>query len=316
VSGRYYVELVDVLEAAGVRCQVGDQNAGWETRARSSGGYAAAPLGVCWHHTASRTTPANDLAYMCHGSDDAPIGNLLLDRDGIVWPIAAGAANTQGKGGPATFSRGTSGVDTGNSTIWGAEVANDGVGEPWPAVQIDAYFAMSNALADLFGNLPTDVITHGGPSGWAPSRKIDPATAAAVQGWWIPGAVTSSGTWDLADIRAECARRAGLDPQPQPPEPPPDQGDIDMASTVLILDDARDPYARYRCAGAVKTWVSDGNASAQLELRLAESEGGTRPAVDGFVYTYMKHGDNAVIASYGPIVGPLPGVGFDVYGRH
>ena len=311
MSGRYYTELIDVLTAAGVRCAVGDQNRGWETRARSSGGFAAGlPLGNVWPHTASRTTPANDLAYMCHGSDDAPIGNLLLDREGVVWPIAAGAANTQGKGGPFTFSRGTVPVDSGNSQIFGMEVANGGTGEPWPAVQIDAYFAASNALAALFGNLPTDICTH---AEWTlMQRKIDPATAAAVQGWWIPEAVTTSGTWSGDDIRHECQRRAGhTDPEPIP-QPP---GDNDMASSILIIEDANPPGAWYRSDGVVKTWIKDGHMSAQVTLRIEESAGGTRPAVDGFVYNFIKNGNQDFIASAGPIVGPRPD-GHDEYGRH
>ena len=38
---------------------------------------------------------------------------------------------------------------------------------------------------------------------WAPGRKIDPATAAAVEGPWQPFAVNTSGTWDLNDLIAE-----------------------------------------------------------------------------------------------------------------
>jgi hypothetical protein len=216
--GRYYTELADVLTAAGVVVAVDDVNAGWESRARSSGGFAAAPLGVVWHHTASSATPYSDLSYMCHGSADAPIGNVLLDRNGVVWPIAAGAANTQGKGGPVTLSRGTVPVDAGNSQLFAIEAANSGTGEAWPAQQVDAYFATSNALNALFGNTPTDVITHAvndPPVCWT-DRKIDPATSAGVRGPWVPAPVSSSGTWAIGDIRAECAHRAGNPPPPTP----------------------------------------------------------------------------------------------------
>lgn len=224
MTGIYYAQLVDVLTAAGVACRVEAVNAGWETRARSSGGFAVPPLGVTWHHTASSTSPGNDLAWMIANSDDAPIGNMLLDRDGVVWPIAAGAANTQGKGGPATFSRGTVPVDAGNSQLWGLEVANNGVGEAWPQVQVDAYFAASNALNAMFGNQPGDVITH---HQWAPTRKVDPATAAAVAGPWRPASVTTSGTWSLDDIAAECTRRAAI--------PPPDTEDDMTHDEYLAL---------------------------------------------------------------------------------
>lgn len=229
-SGLWY-PLADILAAAGVRVAVIDQNRGWESRSRSSGGFPAPPLGVWWHHTASSTTPASDLAWMCHNCPDRPVGNLLLARDGVVYPVAAGASNCAGKGGPATFSRGTVPQDQGNTRGFQIEAANSGVGEPWPVAQIDAYFATSNALNAYVGNRPDDVITH---NVWAPTRKIDPATAAAVQGRWVPRACTGSGTWDLADIRAECLTRAGT-PGPTPP------GGDDMVPAV-IKGDGSDTY--------------------------------------------------------------------------
>lgn len=303
----YIVEMVDVLEAAGVQCRVSDINEGWEYRARSSGGFNEMPLGICWHHTASTATPENDLNYMIHVSDNEPVGNMLIDRDGVCWPIASGAANTQGKGGPITFSRGTCLLDQGNTQLWGIEVANSGVGEMWPSAQIDAYFAASNALNKFFGNRPDDVVTH---HEYAPDRKVDPATAAAVEGWWFPKAINSSGTWSLSDIQAECLRRDQFTtPTPTPP------GDTDMASSILIIEDANAPGAWYRSDGVVKTWIKDGHMSAQVQMRINESNDGTVPATDGFVYKYMKNGNQDFIASCGPIVGPRPD-GHDEYGRH
>ena len=229
----YYVELPDILRGAGVQVGVNSINAGWESRARSSGGFASPPLAVFWHHTASQTSVDSDLSWQCHNCPDRPVGNMLIARDGVVWPVAAGASNCAGKGGPASFSRGTIPLDSGNTRGWQIEVANNGVGEPWPVVQIDAYFASSNALNAYFGNQPTDVITH---QQWAPTRKIDPATAAAVQGPWRPRSTTSSGTWSLDDIRAECQARSGHRPGPHPP---PTTGE-DMAQ--VIKGDGSDTY--------------------------------------------------------------------------
>ncbi len=227
----YYPQAADVLRAAGVEVAESSINAGWERRARSSGGFSAAPLGIVWHHTASDTNPQNDLSWMIDGCDDAPVGNLLLDRDGVVWMIAGGAANTQGKGGPCSFSRGVAPLDSGNSTLWAMEVANGGTGQRWPEAQVTAYFKASNALNEMFGNLPTDVITHAinNGDGWT-DRKIDPATSDAVEGPWVPHSVSSSGTWSLDDIRAECARRATTtQPEPEPPRPVPGDDDTMIA---------------------------------------------------------------------------------------
>jgi N-acetylmuramoyl-L-alanine amidase-like protein len=224
--GIYYTQFVDVLRQAG--CQVAESSItnGWQNRARSSGGFPTVPLGVQWHHTASKTSPANDLSWQIDGCDDAPVGNCLLDRTGTFWPVAAGAANTAGKGGPLTLSRGTIPVDSANTRSFAFEVANDGVGEGWPQVQVDAYFRGSNAINAMLGNRPDDVFSHalGEGNGWT-DRKIDPATANAVQGPWKPRSVNSSGTWSLTDIRNECLRRAGSVPAPIPTPP---NGDDEM----------------------------------------------------------------------------------------
>ncbi len=252
MSGIYYVDAADWLRAIGLVVVESD---GWKTRARSSGGFAKPPLGIQFHHTASKTTPENDIAWQTEGCDDAPVGNMTIMRDGSVWMVAAGAANTAGKGGPLTLSRGVVPLDSGNSTTWAFEVANNGVGEPWPQIQIDAYFAASNELNRRFGNLPTDIFTHalGAGDGWT-SRKVDPGTAAAVQGPWKPRSVTSSGTWSQADIRAECARRAGTTPEPEPePTPLPEEDD-------MII---------YALADYTNTWSQNGvalSAEAYAEL--------------------------------------------------
>lgn len=203
MSGRYLTELADVLRAAGVTVV---EYEGWQTRARSSGGYSSGrPTGCMWHHTASQTTPANDADYMCHGSSDRPIANMLIPRDGTVWVLAAGATNTNGKGGPwGRWSRGTIPADSMNLYAVSLELANNGVGEPYPQAQIDAAFAASVAVVRAYGLDPGDICTH---YEWAPTRKIDPATADAVQGPWRPRSATSSGTWNLDDLIAEHRRR-------------------------------------------------------------------------------------------------------------
>jgi N-acetylmuramoyl-L-alanine amidase len=217
VSGIYYVEMLDVLRDAGCPVRENSTTNGWQKRARSSGGFPSVPLGVQWHHTASSTSPENDLAWQIVGCQDAPVGNLLLDRTGTYWPVAAGAANTAGKGGPLSLSRGTVPQDSANTRTFAVEAANSGVGEPWPTVQIDNYFVGSNALNALFGNEPTDVFNH---NTWAPTRKIDPAISTAVQGPWVPGSSTSSGTWRQSDVTAECSARfsGSYGPGPDPEE--------------------------------------------------------------------------------------------------
>jgi len=234
----YITELVSILQNAGLTVLENDDTDGWQSRSRSSGGFPQMPLGIQWHHTASTASPESDVNYQVNGQD-SPIGNLLLDRQGNYWPIAAGAANTAGKGGPLTLSRGTVAKDNANATTFAIEAANNGIGESWPEIQIDAYFAGSNALNAYFGNRPDDIFTHaiGTGDGWT-DRKIDPATAWAVQGLWQPNSCNSSGTWVQQDIRDECLRRANQFPAPIPPIP-----DDEEPMIIYAFDDYTNTFA-------------------------------------------------------------------------
>jgi N-acetylmuramoyl-L-alanine amidase len=260
MSGRYLTDLADICRAAGLDVVEVD---GWQTRARSSGGYAdGRPWCVMWHHTASSTSPANDVSYIVTGSPDAPLANLYLSRDPTVYVCAAGATNTNGKGGPLPVSRGTVPADSMNTYAIGIEAQNDGTGQPWPQQQIDAYFTLSDALTDGYGLAADDVASH---NVWAPDRKIDPATANAVQGPWQPGSINSSGTWSVGDLRGECRRRSSTTPPPTPTPP----GDDMRAGPYLIQATGRDGTPNGR------VYATDGNA---MTLRWLS----TKEALDGY----------------------------------
>lgn len=229
MSGRYLTDMADVLRRAG--CSVVEVD-GWQKRARNSGGFAnGRPVCVMWHHTASQTTAENDVRYII-SADTAPIANLYIARNGDVWVIAAGATNTNGKGQSLRFSRGTVPADKMNEWAIGMEFANSGVGEAYSQTQIDAGFRASLALCDAYGLAPDDVANH---ADYAPGRKIDMATAAAVQGPWRPRGTNSSGTWSLDDLRAECRSRAST--APLPPEPAPEPTEVE-AMGMFVLDSA------------------------------------------------------------------------------
>jgi hypothetical protein len=187
-----------------------------------------------WHHAASSNSTSDEACvnYQVRGNPDNPVGNMTLGRTGDLWPIAGGASNCSGKGGPMTFSRGTCAKDSGNTALVNVEVNNNGVGGPWAVELVDAYFTLSNAINAYLGNLPTDITTHalGAGDGYT-DRKVDCATAAAVEGPWRPRSVNSSGTWSLVDMRAECAARAGQLPGPQPPN-----GDDDDVEKICVRD--------------------------------------------------------------------------------
>src|SRR5262245_9499134 len=228
MGATYLTAMADWFRAAGLTVVEQD---GWQSRSRSSGGYESGrPWCVMWHHTASSTSPANDASYCSYGSPDRPICNLLMARDGTVWVLAAGATNTNGKGGPQTFSKGTVPTDRMNEYAVGIEIATGRTGEAYPQAQLDATFTVSNVLAERLALAATDVCTH---YVWAPTRKVDPAKATSVQGPWQPRSCTSSGTWDLTDLRNECARRYSSGGAEGDDDMPLTQGDIDKIADAV-----------------------------------------------------------------------------------
>lgn len=205
-----YPNIYDALRSRGVNVATYE---GWEWRSRSSGGYEQL-RGVICHHTASKTSPANDLSYMVN-ADDGPISSGLLDRTGLFTLIAGGAANHAGKGGgsssgggsPWDTSSGPVPPDDANRYVFGIEAANDGVGEPWPKAQTDAYVLLVGALVDIFGFVvASDVRSH---NEWTPPRKIDPRGPSP----WQPA--NTSSPWDMNAFRSSVVM-ATPGPQPEP----------------------------------------------------------------------------------------------------
>lgn len=290
----YLTDLANWLRAGGLSVK---EYQGWQNRSRSSGGYASNPLCVMWHHTASSSSwnGQRDADYIATGDSDAPLANLYIDRSGLVWVIAAGATNTNGKGGPQSFSRGTVPVDSMNTRAVGVEMGNNGVGEPWPQCQIDSMFTVSNIVNAKLGNRPSDCCTH---NVWAPTRKIDPATAPAVQGPWKPRGTNSSGTWNLDDIRDECERRSGS-PIPQPPTPTPDDEDDDMIFDGLWRrDNDSAVFALYK--NGTKIWIpDDGMLNGMVAL---QSINGAPPES----VSIRVQSDPGMFAAMGVVVGPRP----------
>jgi len=209
-------DLPAVIAAAGLQVRTWP---GWEQRSRSSGGYDSVwAIGI--HHTASSTTPDNDCKWMWQNSPDRPIGAMLLDRTGLVTVGAAGATNTQGKGGPWPTSQGIIPLDQGNRFMVSVEAANSGTGEPWPQVQQDAYVKLCAALVARYGLTAGDVVAH---HEWARGRKIDPAGSSK----WATG----RNSWNMDQFRGDVFW-ATRPPTTPPPLPTPHPGIDDMLHTI------------------------------------------------------------------------------------
>ena len=160
--------LPEVLRTAGLNVIEVD---GWQTRGHGDMGKV---FGLMLHHTAecrdADTEPAlkviteGRLAGPNINPLKGPLANLGLGQAGDYYMIAAGRAY---HAGPGEFR----GCTEGNTHFIGTEAENDGIGEAWPAVQMDAFWRGSAAIAKYCGFSVDWIIGH---KEWAPKRKVDP----------------------------------------------------------------------------------------------------------------------------------------------
>jgi len=156
--------LPDVLKSAGLRVAEVD---GWE--ARGTAGNFGPIKGVMCHHTAgprSGNMPSLDLIRKGRPGLSGPLAQLGLGRDGTFYIIAAGRANHAGAGI-------WQGVSSGNTSFIGIEAENDGVGEVWPDVQLEAY---QRGVAAILKHIGASAVMCCGHREYAlpAGRKIDP----------------------------------------------------------------------------------------------------------------------------------------------
>ena len=254
MGARWLLDLPDVCRAAGLRTNTWP---GWETRSRGSGGYNALhAVGV--HHTASNTSPNNDMTYMWQNSPNEPVGAIYLARDGVVTIGAAGATNTQGKGGPWTNSKGqTTPLDAANSYWISIEAANAGTGEAWPVAQQDAYVTLCAALCDTYDLAPADVQAH---FEWT-NRKIDPAGNSRY--------ATGGNKWNMPQFRGDVSAAMGSGP-------PPGDDEVTALQTPIRWFDSRSSGDRWikNLSHTITLPASIGNP-AQVQLNLTVVDGAT-----------------------------------------
>lgn len=138
---------------------------GWTTRGTTS----LLPVGVMAHHTAGPSTgELPSLGTLINGRPDlaGPLCQVGLGRSGTVYIVAAGRANHAGEG--------NWGGATGNSSFLGIEAENNGR-QPWPDVQLQAYFTLCAALSDGIHQQANMVCGHK-EYATPPGRKPDPHT--------------------------------------------------------------------------------------------------------------------------------------------
>jgi hypothetical protein len=161
------VGLAQRLRAGGLTVK---EVSGWKQR-----GYDGfAPRGFVRHHTAgpsqeaaSSRTPSLNIIVNGRPDLSGPLCNLYLGYDRVVYVVASGVANHAG-----LPDRGSYRGMTGNSSAWGLEIEHPGT-LPLPN---DMHELSARACAaTIRGTCKADMVCD--HKEWAPSRKIDLATA-------------------------------------------------------------------------------------------------------------------------------------------
>ena len=142
---------------------------GWKTRGSDS----FFPRGAVTHHTAGapdrpgQKTPSLRICTFGRPDLSGPLCNTYLGYDRKVYVVAAGRANHAGipDGGSIKGM-------TGNSTAWGLEIEHPGT---FPLPDDMAEIAARIQAATVKGTTSADKVVY--HKEWAPSRKIDLATA-------------------------------------------------------------------------------------------------------------------------------------------
>lgn len=229
--------LADVLRAEGL---VVIEEPGWRGRGNALTGVT----GVIGHHTASaqgKNCPSVRTVTFGRPDLPGPLCQVLGCRAGHVHVIADGKANHAGAGSWPGIG--------GNTNVLGFEFENDGVGEPWPTIQMNTYVRAVTAVFRELRLPPERFCTH---YEWAlpKGRKIDP------RGPWVGGGDWWSGSPTVTRASADTFRarvRACLE-------------EDEMAWTdeekKLLLDGARASIA------LEKRW--DASARSKVDLTFIE----------------------------------------------
>ncbi|MBO0743620.1 MAG: N-acetylmuramoyl-L-alanine amidase [Candidatus Dormibacteraeota bacterium] len=180
--------LAQVLRNAGLTVVEID---GWRTRRRPG---AFNPVGVMWHHTGSS---ANGRAYaagiLVTGRSDlpGPLCQLSIDRQGVVYVIAAGRANHAG----SARANGSVASGDGNTLYIGIEFQISGT-EPWTQVQRQAGIRVTVAI--LRNVTRTSERTVAGHFETSTTGKWDPGDPNGVQ-------FRDKRVLDMSRVRADVA---------------------------------------------------------------------------------------------------------------
>lgn len=223
---------------------------GWKTRGRpaSTGGFA--PVGVLCHHTASSANGQAAIPLLVNGRSDlpGPLCHLSLDRQGVVYIVAAGRANHAGE----ARKSGTVASGDGNTLYIGIEAQNEGTGEHWPKAQYDAYVLLCAVLSvEVTHNSAQTVRGHKETS---VTGKIDPAGPTPYEATFDMDRFRARVATQMTEIRKPAAAKkpAKKAPAKKPVYAPQVQKTLDTAGKIA------QPKKRKSVLAAIKSIFKGG----------------------------------------------------------
>ena len=312
--------LIDVLREAGVPVV---EEGNW--RDRSVGG-AFDPIGVLWHHTAARSSPANpapSVGIVINGRPDlvGPLCHALVDYNGVFHLIAAGRANHAGE----ARASGPIPAGDGNTMLIGWEIDYEGdPSKASPQHMTDAQYQNSVAATGaVLRQLGRDASYARGHRETSVTGKPDPAfidldvMRADVAAWMAGGRV--------GDVRHQTRNAdgswAGLSPVPAPGGAVAQGSRAAVAAlkdgAALVVDIGPDGVLYHQTRRADGTWSgfqvvpAPGNAAAKgSEVAVTGLPDGSvllaDVGPDGVVYYQVRRADGSW-SGFKPV--PAPGNG-------
>lgn len=209
---------------------------GWKTRGYDFPDTPAEEGVSIFHHTASNRNsgPAGGLRIVTYGREGlaGPIANWLTARNGVIYVVAAGVSNNAGTGNAR--AAGLPGT-TGNSNTLANEMENDGIGEPYPAVQRTAAMKAHAAVHRKLGWLAARAIAH---HEWSTTGKIDPLVR----------------TWGT--MPAARAQLAGFISGTATEEDDMDQNSEVVGAPDVTIPDAAGAYSADKLKKPLRWWLS------------------------------------------------------------
>lgn len=180
----------------------------------TSAGGSADHAAVVLHHTASgsSTKPADDAAYCQHGTSDAPLYNVMIDRTGVAWVLARNKSNSSGKisgtalnealRGQANLTpagqRGLGDTTSANAQLFAISAQNNGTGEPWSDALVHSMAVAADVALECLGLSHAGyVTTHRALT----ARKIDPCGPGCPDDWHaVITALDARGPTEVPDM--------------------------------------------------------------------------------------------------------------------